>query len=56
MNSIEPVYIGNYSGIIISKKTIMKNYYQLLMDDEDSVISKNEKCANNKKSCGYIDT
>ena len=56
LDSIEPVDIGNYSGIIISKSTVGKNYYQLLMEDEDSVITKNENCLNNKKSCGYIDT
>lgn len=55
LDSIDPVNIGIYSGIKVSKKTVGKSYWQLL-DQDGSIVFENEKCPNNKKSCGYIDT
>ena len=54
LDEIEGLLIRNYSGIMLNKKTLRKNYYQLLEDD--SIVSKNEKCPLNKKNCGFIDT
>lgn len=55
LDSIEPTYLSSYNGIRLSKKTIGKNYYQLL-NDENSVVFENEECPIGKKSCGYLDT
>ena len=55
LDSIDPVNIGIYSGIKVSKRTIGKSYWQLL-NQEGSIVFENENCPNNKKSCGYIDT
>lgn len=55
LESIEPVDLGIYSGMKVSKRTIGKTYFQLL-NEEGSIISENQNCADDKKSCGYIDT
>ena len=55
LTEIDEVKIRNYSGIILSKSTLLKSYYQLLFDD-NSIIFENEECPKDRKSCGYIDT
>ena len=48
-------YLTSYYGITLSMSTRGKSYYKLLMEEDGSIIGKNEDCQN-KKSCGYIDT
>ena len=54
LDSIDGSFIRNYSGIMLNKKTLRKNYYQLL--EEGSIVSQKEQCPHNKKNCGFIDT
>ena len=55
LERIPPIEINNYKGFILNMQTPSYiSYYDLLNDG--SIIKKNEKCPENKKSCGYIDT